>query len=418
MSARQYPQCKDSAVPWIGRLPSHWDTVPYKNLVSIQNGADHKSFEQAEGYPVIGSGGVFAYASEFMYEGDSVLLGRKGTVDKPLFVSGRFWTVDTMYWTKISPNVHPRFAYYTALTIPFAYYSTNTALPSMTKSVLHAHLVARPTESEQVAIVTFLDRETAKIDDLVEEQKRLIELLKEKRQAVISQAVTKGLDPSIPMKDSGVEWLGRVPAHWVVLPCRAIVSEQTAKNEGGNCRDYLSVMANVGVIPYAEKGDIGNKAPEDLSKCKLVAAGDIVINSMNYGIGSFGLSSLDGVCSPVYVILRPNQAVVATRFAFRLFAHRGFQTYAQSFGNGILAHRAAIGWDTLKAIGVPVPPIEEQLAILQTVDSQTEKFDSLIAAAESGVALLNERRSALISAAVTGKIDVRGLVLQYEAVPA
>jgi type I restriction enzyme S subunit len=266
-----------------------------------------------------------------------------------------------------------------------------------------------PPLPEQCHIATFLDRETAKIDALVEKQKRLIELLKEKRQAVISQAVTKGLDPSVPMKDSGVEWLGEVPAHWRILPCRAIASEQTAKNDGATCQDYLSVMANVGVIPYAEKGDVGNKAPEDLSKCKLVAAGDIVINSMNYGIGSFGLSSFDGVCSPVYVILRPNNAVVETRFALRLFAHRGFQTYAQSFGNGILAHRAAIGWDTLKAIGVPVPPAEEQRQILKAVDSQTEKFDSLIAEVEAGVALLIERRSALISAAVTGKIDVRGI---------
>ncbi len=87
-------------------------------------------------------------------------------------------------------------------------------------------------------------------------------------------------------KDSGVEWLGEVPEHWDVLPCRAIVHERTAKNEGGKCADYLSLMANVGVIPYAEKGDIGNKKPEDLSKCKIVTKGDFVINSMNYGIGS------------------------------------------------------------------------------------------------------------------------------------
>ena len=111
-------------------------------------------------------------------------------------------------------------------------------------------------------------------------------------------------------KDSGVEWLGQVPEHWEMRPCRAIVQERTAKNEGAACQDYLSLMANVGIIPYAEKGDIGNKKPEDLSKCKLVTRGDFVINSMNYGIGSYGLSEYDGVCSPVYIVLKLQHELV------------------------------------------------------------------------------------------------------------
>ena len=99
-------------------------------------------------------------------------------------------------------------------------------------------------------------------------------------------------------KPSGVEWLGDVPEQWAVIPCRSIVHERTAKNDGAECQDYLSLMANVGIIPYAEKGDIGNKKPDDLSKCKIVTRGDFVINSMNYGIGSYGISDYDGVCSP------------------------------------------------------------------------------------------------------------------------
>ncbi|MFY8043776.1 MAG: hypothetical protein ACOVOD_12715, partial [Rhodoferax sp.] len=110
------------------------------------------------------------------------------------------------------------------------------------------------------------------------------------------------------------------------------------------------MMANVGIIPYEEKGDVGNKKPEDLGKCKLVEKGDLVINSMNYGIGSYGLSSLAGVCSPVYIVLRPRLDRIRDRFAFRVFENRAFQTHAQSFGNGILEHRAAINWDILKGI--------------------------------------------------------------------
>ncbi len=202
-------------------------------------------------------------------------------------------------------------------------------------------------------------------------------------------------------KKSGVSWLGDVPEHWFVMPCRAIVHERTKKNDGGACEDYLSLMAHVGVIPYAEKGDIGNKRPDDLSKCKVVRKGDFVINSMNYGIGSYGISSYDGVCSPVYIVMSPAEEVVQPRFAFRIFEDRQFQTYAQSFGNGILEHRCAINWDILKVIGVPVPPHNEQRGILEFLDRETAKIDSLVAEQRRLIELLKEKRQAVISHAVT-----------------
>ena len=102
-------------------------------------------------------------------------------------------------------------------------------------------------------------------------------------------------------------------------------------------------MANIGVIKYADKGDVGNKKPDDLSKCKIVRKGNLIINSMNYAIGSYGLSFFDGICSPVYIVLNPRKEVILTRYALRIFEEKNFQKWAQSFGNGILAHRSAIG---------------------------------------------------------------------------
>lgn len=202
-------------------------------------------------------------------------------------------------------------------------------------------------------------------------------------------------------KDSGVEWISEVPEHWSVLPCRAFVKEQDQRNVGLVSENYLSLMANVGVIPYDEKGDVGNKKPEDLSKCKLVSKGDLVINSMNYRIGSYGLSNLDGVCSPVYIVLRPRSEIIETSYAFRIFQNRTFQTYAQSFGNGILEHRAAINWDILKAINVPIPPRNEQLLILTFLNSETAKIDALVDEQKRLIELLKEKRLAVISHAVT-----------------
>jgi len=213
MSSPKYSNYRETRIEWIRSVPDHWDIVPMKRLLSFENGTDHKNVQSTEGVPVYGSGGIFAYANAYLYDGESILFGRKGTIDKPLHVKGKFWTVDTMYYTKLREGIDGRFGYFMALCFPFGYYSTNTALPSLTKSDLESHKVAIPPLDEQHRLAKFLDRETAKIDALVAEQERLIELLDEKRQAVIAHAVTKGLDPTVPMKSSGVAWTGDMPAH-------------------------------------------------------------------------------------------------------------------------------------------------------------------------------------------------------------
>ena len=201
--------------------------------------------------------------------------------------------------------------------------------------------------------------------------------------------------------DSGVKWLGDYPAHWKLWPCRSLVSNRMDKNEGAKDQNYLSLMANVGVIRYEDKGDVGNKKPDDLTKCKIVEVGDLVINSMNYAIGSYGMSPYSGVCSPVYIVLRCIDSVVHRRFALRLFENKPFQKHLATFGNGILEHRAAIGWDDIKGSYVPVPPQNEQLRILKFLDHETGKIDALIAKQQALIALLQEKRQAVISHAVT-----------------
>jgi type I restriction enzyme S subunit len=208
MSLPKYPAYKDSGVPWLGEIPEHWDAKRLKRLAFIRNGSDYKHIEAEDGYPVIGSGGIFTMASKYIFDGESVLLGRKGTIDKPLYINGAFWTVDTMFYTVMKSGVYAKYIYYCARTIQFDLYSTSTALPSMTQADLLSIFFAIPELDEQTLIAQFLDRETSKIDELITEQEKLIKLLDEKRQAMISHAVTKGLNPDAPMKDSGVDWIG------------------------------------------------------------------------------------------------------------------------------------------------------------------------------------------------------------------
>ena len=222
---RPYPDYKPSGVEWLGDIPDGWKLKRLKNLAKIKNGQDYKSVETEEGIPVYGSGGPFTFASKFSYDKPSVLLGRKGTIDKPLYVDHPFWTVDTMYYTEVDESTPVKFLYYLATTVQFARYSTNTALPSMTQEHLGNYTFATPSEpTEQTKIADFLDHETAKIDSLIAKQQRLIALLEEKRQAVISHAVTKGLDPNAPLRPSGIDWLGDIPAHWEVKKLKHIAS--------------------------------------------------------------------------------------------------------------------------------------------------------------------------------------------------
>lgn len=188
---------KDSGVEWLGDVPNHWKIGRLKNLLSINNGSDYKEFEvenSENSYPVYGSGGVFTYSSKYIYDQESVLLGRKGTINKPLYVTSPFWAVDTMFYSQVKQGVHGKYVYYQALGFPYDRYSSNTALPSMTQTDLLNLSVTIPSISEQIEITQFLDNEIAKFDNLISKQKKLIEKLKEYRSSIISHAVTGKID--------------------------------------------------------------------------------------------------------------------------------------------------------------------------------------------------------------------------------
>ena len=183
--------------PQVPAMPSNWRLKRLRHLAQIESGADYKDLETFEGgFPVYGSGGVFTQASKYMYNGESVLFGRKGTIDKPLYVNGPFWTVDTMYWTRFTQPVNVKFVHYWATTVPFGLFTTSTALPSMTASDIKNFFIAMPPLPEQDQIVKHLDSEIGVIDSLINRSSSFSETLIERRQALISAAVTGKLEVS------------------------------------------------------------------------------------------------------------------------------------------------------------------------------------------------------------------------------
>lgn len=416
-----YPQYKDSGVEWLGEIPESWITGRLKHLLTIRGGQDHKQVESEEQtpIPVIGSGGQFSYAVKPLYEGESVLLGRKGTIDKPLYVTGRFWTVDTMFYSEIHEHADGKFAYYAATTIPFGLYSTNTALPSMSQFDLSNHLIVFPGKSDQSQIARFLDHETGKIDGLIAEQEKLIELLKEKRQATISHAVTKGLNPDAPMKDSSVEWLGEVPEHWEIKPMKYMAKLNPAKSA---YKGETGIACSFVPMEKLKTGSL------ELNETRVISE---VFSSYTY------FEENDVLCAKVTPCFENRNTAIATGLTngvgfgsseinvFRPFSINGSFLYFRLLENTLVEYWTSqmtgagglrrVPTETVETFKIAVPPNEEQIQIAQHLDRETAKLDTLLTEALRGIDLLKERRSALISAAVTGKIDVRNWKSEGEA---
>lgn len=262
--------------------------------------------------------------------------------------------------------------------------------------------------TDQAAIARFLDRETGRIDDLIEKKARFIALLKEKRAAVITHAVTRGIDPDAPMRDSGVDWLGRVPAHWDILRIAALFRE--VSRPADPALPVLSVSIHDGVTDGEladEDRDRKVALSEDRTKYQGVAPGDLVYNMMRAWQGAFGAVTVKGLVSPAYVVAAP-VTEFRTKFIEHLLHTKSAAEEIRRFSRGIADFRMRLYWDHFRALNVCLPPLAEQDRILSEIDTETARIDGLISLTERSIDLLREKRAALITAAVTGKIDVRG----------
>ena len=186
---------KDSGVEWIGKIPEGWEVMKFKFTVRICNGQDYKTVEDEAGnYPILGTGGEFGRSSKYLYNQPSVLLGRKGTIDKPQYTESPFWTVDTLFYTKIRKIMVPKFVYYFSINFPFEKYSDTTAVPSMTQEKLNQIEITIPQKPEQQQIVKYLDKQTSKIDQTIKKIEDKVTLMEEYKYSLIHHVVTGKVD--------------------------------------------------------------------------------------------------------------------------------------------------------------------------------------------------------------------------------
>ena len=405
---QRYDSYKPSGVKWLGEIPSHWEVIPMKYCMQIKNGMDYKQVVADYGYPVIGSGGQFAYASDYMHDGEVVFFGRKGTIDKPLHFKGKFWAVDTMFYA-IPKKIYGKFLYYVGLTIPYKYYSTATALPSMTQTDLGNNPICFPPLEEQAAIANYLDTATAKIDAAIAQQQKMIDLLNERKQIIINRAVTRGLNPNARMKDSGVEWIGEVPEHWEVRRLKTLfnyISRGITPNyvEQSNCRVVNQATFSKGFFDRDNQRFTVAMEYND----SFVRNGDILMASTGGGVLGkvyyFEGQEDNNVADSHVTIIRTDNKEVNGKFYCYLFSTQ------YDMINAVMAkgstNQTELQRQELTSLFVPVPTRKEQDEIVKHLDTLSEQIETIIVQYRNQISLLQERKQIIINEVVTGKVKV------------
>ncbi|MDG4868525.1 restriction endonuclease subunit S [Guyparkeria sp. 1SP6A2] len=449
MSFPRYSEYKDSGVEWLGEVPAHWSVKrlryvaginPTKSEVRTLSGDKIVSFIPME---LVGEDGSLDLKQTRPLEDviDGYTYVRDGDVTfakiTPCFENGKAALMKglesgigfgTTELTVLRPKTERAISKYLFRVIhsePFRVLGESHMYGAggqkrVPDDFARNFQIAWPPLGEQSAIAAFLDHETARIDALIEEQKRLIELLKEKRQAVISHAVTKGLDPDVPMKDSGVEWLGEVPEHWDIISFRRVLMHieqgwspecSNVPAESGRWGVLKAGAVNKGVFEESKNKALPEKFEPrpnievhdgDLIMCRASGSPDL-IGSVAYVEDPRPRLMLSDKLFRLVV-----NAYVSSVFIADVMSSGPLRRQIEQSINGAEGLANNLSQATIKELWITLPPLEEQRRITEYLTDQKNKIENLVDSAERAVSLLQERRSALISAAVTGKMDVRG----------
>jgi type I restriction enzyme S subunit len=423
-----YPEYKESGVQWLGRVPEHWEVKSLRYVSRFAYGDSLSAETREEGdIPVYGSNGQVGTHSSSNTNAPVIIVGRKGSFGKINYSNVPVFAIDTTYFIDSRYSLNDiSWLKYSLTSIGLDQVSKDSAVPGLAREDAYEKILPVPPLFEQSAIADFLDRETGRIDTLMAKKRRLIELLREKRSALISRTVTRGLpdeaarefglEPHTRFKDSGIAWLGEVPEGWEVRPIKSIVNipitdgpHETPEilNDGV---PFVSAEAiSGGKINFDRiRGYISKEDHLRFSKKYKPQYGDVYMVKSGATTGRIAMVETDeefNIWSPLAAI-RSNPAITDRLYLYFYLHSKEFQTavtLSWSFGT-----QQNIGMGVIQNLFIPVSSISEQSAIASYLDRETAKIDRLVEKVEEALERLQEYRTALITAAVTGKIDVRG----------
>jgi type I restriction enzyme S subunit len=425
---KAYPAYKDSGVEWIGQVPEHWEVKPICRVTSVNDDAlsDSTTGSTRISYVDISSVGYtegIKQATEMAFEDAPSRARRKASTGDVVVSTVRTYLkavaavtdeyADCIFSTGFAVlrarQLEQSFLKWMILNElliqSIEAHSEGLSYPAINASALVKLKSVIPPPEEQASIAAALDRETARIDALIQKKTRFIELLKEKRQALITHAVTKGLDPNVKMKDSGVEWIGKVPEHWDVKPFFALVTELNRKNVGLVETNILSLSYG-NIIQKPETRNMG-LTPESYETYQIVESGEIVFRFTDLQNDKRSLRSAQvtqrGIITSAYMAVKPH-SIDSTYFAWLMRSYDLCKVF-YAMGGGL---RQSLKFEDVRRLPILIPPVDEQSEITNTINAETARIDALVEKTEQSITLLKERRSAFITAAVTGQIDLRG----------
>tara|TARA_R110001583_G_scaffold18497_12_gene73511 strand:+ start:1218 stop:2531 length:1314 start_codon:yes stop_codon:yes gene_type:complete len=432
---KPYPAYKDSGVDWIGQVPEHWGAEKLKYIATFAGGGtpskenadywngsipwvspkDMKSEVISDSIDHITPEGLANSSTKLVNSGAVLLVARSGILRHMVPVGINTAPVSlnqdmkalTLDEGKIRSWFLLRWVQGLSRSLLFAWAKQGATVESLEHEYVANSLLPLPDLEEQDAILSILGRETTCIDALIQKKTRFIDLLKEKRQALITHAVTKGLNPIVKMKESGIEWIGQVPEHWEVVPSTWLFVE--SKERAHTDDQHLSATQKYGVIPLAEYERLEERqvthAVKNLEQRKHVELDDFVISMRSFQGGIERVKARGCVRSSYVVLQAGNDADVNYyTYLFKSGSYiQGLQATASFIRDG-----QDLNYGNFRQVKLPLPCRAEQQHIADFLDRETARIDALMKTTERSITLLKERRAAFITAAVTGQIDLRG----------
>ncbi|WP_169432983.1 restriction endonuclease subunit S [Desulfotignum balticum] len=431
-----YEAYKDSGVEWIGEIPAHWDKIRLKfssemitsnvdkNIsnfeipVKLCNYVDvYKNTYITNHIPFMEVTAAKEEIKRYILQKNDVLITKDSedwldigvpalvTHEEPKLLCGYHLAILRAHHYIIGTFLHwALLAKYNR--IQFSTQANGITRFGISQGVIKNIWLVFPTIQEQIFIANFLEHKTRKIDQTVAIKEKQIRLLKERKQILIQNAVTKGLHPDVPMRDSGVEWIGDIPHHWDIVANRTLFNERVEPGKDGLPLLSVSIHSGISDDEVSEEDNVrGRVKIEDKTKYNLVEPNDIVFNMMRAWQGAIGSSRIKGMVSPAYIVAEPKGEIFSPYFEYQ-YRCPIFIAQMDRFSKGITDFRKRLYWHEFKQLLTVRPPINEQKAIVSHIQAQSGKIDKAVDIQEQMIEKLKEYKATLINSAVTGKIKV------------
>ena len=417
----KYPAYKESDVEWLGEIPSEWEVKKIKHISRIKSGDPivNSELKDIGKYEVFGGNGLMGYCNKFNVENKNIIIGRVGAYcGNVKYSTTKRWISDNALILSLDKSEKYDFMYYLLNASKLNNLNSSNAQPLITGGkVLNFH-IPYPPKQEQTKIAQFLDTKTQQLDRAIQQKEQLIELLKERRQILINDAVTKGIDDSVVMRDSGVEWIGEIPEGWEVKKLKYIftfnkgltITKENLVSNGIECVNYGEIHSKYGfeLNPKIHKLKCVNNSYLKLNKKSLLNFGDFIFADTSEDIEGSGnftyLNSDIETFAGYHTVIARSKIDINSRFFAYVFDSLTFRFQIRRMIKGVKVYSITQG--LLKDIFIWFPLIDEQNKLVKYIDRKTSKIDKAITLQQEKITKLKEYKTTLIDSVVTGKVKV------------